>query len=49
MASLSPLISVLFSALLKNGVKFTAAADFTFKDIFFTVGKKNGFDNVAAY
>lgn len=40
MVSLSPLISVLLSALHKNGVKFTAAADFTFKDIFLTVEKR---------
>lgn len=47
MVSLWPLIGILFSALYKNGVKFTAAEDFTFKDIFFTVGKEIGFDNVA--
>lgn len=43
-----PLIGILFSGLYKNGVKFTAAEDFTFKGIFFTVGKQIGFDNVAA-
>lgn len=40
MIFLSPLVSVLFSVLHKNGVKFTAAADFTFTDMFFTVGKR---------
>lgn len=48
MVSLWPLISVLFSGLYKNGVKFAAAEDFTFKDIFFTVGKEIGFDNITA-
>lgn len=49
MVSLPPLINVVFSVSHKNSVKFTVAADFTFTDIFFTVGKKNGFDKVSAY
>lgn len=48
MASLWPLIGIAFSGLYKNSVKFTAAEDFSFKDIFFTAGKVIGFDNVAA-
>lgn len=38
--------AIALSGLYKNGVKFTAAEAFTFKDIFFTVGKEIGFDNV---
>lgn len=46
MVSLWPLIGILFSKLYKNGVKFTTTEDFTFKGIFFPVGKEIGFDNV---
>lgn len=46
MVSLWTLIGIPLSKLYKNGVKFTATEDFTFKGIFFPVGKEIGFENV---